>query len=226
MDEHTVIRRYRSEDRAAVREISWNTADQGRTVDLYFHDHETVADVLTRYYTDWEPQSLWVAEADRRAVGPSDGGVVGYLTGCLDTRYCNRIMTWKVVPRALARAIGRGALWRAETWKLMAAFAGTALLGGKPKVDLARYPAHLHINLRPGFRGRGLGRQLIEQFRRQALEQGIRGIHLVAWGDNAAGRRFFETMGFHLLRQQPLLLPAGWGFQRTSTVVYGWTAGD
>jgi ribosomal protein S18 acetylase RimI-like enzyme len=218
MIDNVIIRKYRSQDRAAVREISWNTADQGRTVDLYFHDHEAVADILTRYYTDWEPQRLWVAECD--------GAVIGYLTGCLDTRRCNRVMKRNVGPQAVAGAIGRGALWRAETWRLLGAFVGTALLGGRPKVDLDEYPAHFHINLRPGFRGRGLGRQLIESFRRQAQEQGIRGIHLVAWGDNEGGRRFFEAMGFRLLRQQPLVLPEGWGFQKTSTVVYGWTKED
>lgn len=214
----TIIRKYRPEDREAVREISWNTADQGRTVDLYFHDHETVADILTRYYTDHEPQALWVAECD--------GAVVGYLTGCLDTRRCDRGTAWKVVPQAIAGAIRRGALWRAETWRLLAALAGTALLGGRPKADLDKYPAHLHINLRQGFRGHGLGRQLIEHFRGQVLEQGLRGIHLVAWGENEAGRRFFEAMGFRLLRQQPLVLPRGWGFKRTSTVIYGWTKED
>ena len=215
MGDNCIIRVYRPEDRPAVREISWNTADKGRTVDLYFHDHEAVADILMRYYTDWEPQSLWVAECD--------GVVAGYLTGCLDTRRCNRVMRRSVGPKAVAGAIRRGALWRAETWRLAAAFVGTALFGGMPKVDLDEYPAHFHINLRQGFRGQGLGRQLIEQFRRQAQEQGIRGIHLVAWGDNECGRRFFETMGFRLLRQQPLVLPEGWGFQKTSTVVYGWT---
>ena len=218
MGDDVVIRPYRTEDREAVREISWNTADQGRTVDLYFHDHKAVADILTQYYTDWEPQSLWVAECDR--------AVVGYLTGCMDTHRCNRVMVRKIGPKAVAEAIGRGALWRAETWRLALAFARTALLGGAPKVDLKKYPAHLHINLREGFRGRGLGRQLIEHFRRQVQEQGLPGIHLVAWGENECGRRFFEVMGFRLLRQQPLVLPEGRGFRRTSTVVYGWTKED
>jgi len=218
MSHDAIIRKYRAEDREAVREISWNTADKGRTVDLYFHDHETVADVLTRYYTDWEPGSLWVAECDR--------AVVGYLTGCLDTHRCNHVMKWKVAPKAAAGAISRGALWRAETWRLLAAFARTALRGGTPKVDVDAYPAHLHINLRQGFRGRGLGRQLIEHFRQQAQEQDIRGIHLVAWGENAEGRRFFEAMGFRLLREQPLVLPEGKGYKITSTVVYGWTKVD
>jgi len=218
MSQDAIIRKYRPADREAVREVSWNTADKGRTVDLYFHDHEAVADFLTRYYTDWEPQSLWVAECD--------GVVVGYLTGCLNTPQCDRVIARKVVPAALIGAIRRGALWRAETYRLLVAFAKTALAGGRPKADLEKYPAHLHINLRQGFRGRGLGRQLMESFRRQVLEQGLRGIHLVAWGENREGRRFFEAMGFRLLREQPLVLPEGRGFRKTSTVIYGWTKED
>ena len=155
-----------------------------------------------------------------------DRAVVGYLTGCLDTRRCNRMMLRRIGPRAAAAAVGRGALWRSETWRLLAALIRTIRLGGIPKVDLNAYPAHLHINLRQGFRGRGLGRQLIEHFRRQAQEQGLRGIHLEAWGENQDGRRFFEAMGFRLLREQPLVLPAETGFRRTSTVVYGWTRED
>jgi GNAT superfamily N-acetyltransferase len=215
MGDPGIIRSYRPEDRAAVREISWNTADRGRPFDLYFHDCEAVADALTRYYTDWEPGSLWVAECD--------GGVVGYLTGCLDTRRANPIIVRKIIPKAVGGAIGRGALGRAETWRLLAALAATALLGGMPKVDLRKYPAHFHINLRQGFRGGGLGRRLVESFRQQVQDGGLRGIHVVAWSDNEGGRRFFEAMGFRPLRQQPLILPRGRGFKRTSTVVYGWT---
>jgi ribosomal protein S18 acetylase RimI-like enzyme len=218
VDERAIIRKYRPEDREAVREISWNTADQGRTVDLYFHDHEAVADLLTQSYTDCEPEALWVAECD--------GAVVGYLTGCLNTPHCNRRIVWRIGPRAVARAIGRGALWRGETWRLLAALVRTVLLGGIPKVDFDKYPAHLHINLRQGFRGRGLGRRLIEHFRGQVRELGLPGIHLVAWGDNQGGRRFFEAMGFRLLREQPLVLPEERGYKKTSTVVYGWTTED
>ena len=108
----------------------------------------------------------------------------------------------------------------------LAAFAGTGLLGGTPKVDLEKYPAHFHINLRQGFRRCGLGRRLVQRFRRQVQEKGVGGIHVVAWGKNESGRRFFEAMGFRLLGQQPLLLPEGWRFQKTSTVVYGWTKED
>ena len=73
-----LIRVYRPDDRDAVRTVACDTADRGEPVEGFFRDREVFADLLTRYYTDWEPQSLWVAEAE--------GRVIGYLTGCLDTR--------------------------------------------------------------------------------------------------------------------------------------------
>lgn len=210
------IRDYRAADRLAVRQIACDTADAGEPVDRLFHDRETVADVLTRYYTDYEPRSLWVAECD--------GRVVGYLTGCLNTRGQERVTRKKTLPRAVTGAIARGALLHLDMWRLLAAFAGTVILGGFPHpIDPAVYPAHFHINIREGFRGRGLGPQLVEAFRQQAGRAGVRGIHVVTRGDNAGGRKFFEKMGFWLVCEKPLVLPAGPWFKRTSTVVYAWS---
>ncbi len=210
------IRNYQPADRSAVREIACDTADAGEPVERFFHDRRTISDVLTLYYTDYEPGSLWVAECD--------GRVVGYLTGCLDTRRQERVTRKRILPKAISGAIARGVLWHAEAWRLLASFAGTVILGGFPHpIDLVRYPAHLHINVRKGFRGGRLGPQLVEAFKQQVEHAGVRGIHVVTRGDNAGGRRFFEKMGFKLLCEKPLLLPAGAWFKRTSTAVYGWS---
>lgn len=210
------IRNYEPADRAAVREIACDTADAGGPVERLFRDRETAADLLTRYYTDHEPQSLWIAECE--------GQVVGYLTGCLDTRRCERVTRRRVLPKTLSGAVLRWALWHTDTWRLLAAFAGTLILGGFPHpIDLTVYPAHFHINIRAGFRGGGLGPQLVNAFVQQADRAGVQGIHVITRGDNAAGRRFFETIGFQLLCEKPLVLPAGAWFRRTSTAVYGWS---
>lgn len=213
-----VIRLYRPEDRMQVREIACATAGGEKSIESFFHDRETIADLLMRYYTDYEPEALWVA-----AAGPA---VAGYLTGCLDTKKYLRILTRRILPRVTAGAVARGALWRLETWHLLAGLIGTGFAGGRPKIDLHTYPAHLHINLRPGFRGRGIGAQLMDSFKQQVEQAGGRGIHLLAAGDNEAGHRFFEAQGFRRLGEWPLFLPEGRWFLRASTVAYGWTRGD
>jgi GNAT superfamily N-acetyltransferase len=209
------IRNYQPADRVAVREIACDTADAGEPMERFFHDRRTMSDVLTRYYTDYEPGSLWVAECD--------GRVVGYLMGCLDTRRQERVTRGRILPRVIVGAIARGVLLHADAWRLLASFVGTMVLGGFPyPVDLTAYPAHFHINIREGCRGGGVGPRLVEAFQQQAGRAGVRGIHVIARGDNAGGRRFFEKMGFKLLREKPLVMPAGARFKRISTVVYGW----
>jgi ribosomal protein S18 acetylase RimI-like enzyme len=216
-DNPVVIRRYRPEDRLQVREIATATAGGEKSMENYFHDRQAIADLLMRYYTDYEPGSLWVAGYDSI--------VVGYLTGCLETKRYTRILHRKVLPKALAGTVARGALWRLETWHLLAGLVGTGLAGGWPKVDLKTYPAHLHINLRQGFRGRGIGTQLMDSFKRQVVQAGGTGIHLLAAGDNAAGHRFFEAQEFRRLGEWPIFLPEGRWFRKASTVAYGWTPG-
>ena len=88
-----IVRRYEPRDRAAVRTIFCETADAGEPMESFFSDREILADLLTRYYTDFIPETTWVAE--------QGGEVGGYLMGCLDTQEFIRAMIWQIVPRAL-----------------------------------------------------------------------------------------------------------------------------
>jgi ribosomal protein S18 acetylase RimI-like enzyme len=217
-DNPIALRLYRPEDRPQVREIACATAGGEKSIENFFHDREAIADLLMRYYTDYEPGALWVAA--------SGSLVVGYLTGCLDTKKYLRLLIRKILPKTMAAAVARGALWRLETWRLLAGLVGTSLAGGRPKVDLDARPAHLHINLRQGFRGRGIGTQLMDSFKQQVEQAGGAGIHLLAAGDNEPGHRFFEAQGFRRLGEWPIFLPEGGWFRRASTVAYGWTRGN
>ena len=61
------IRPYRPEDRDRLRKIALDTADLGFRPDENIPFPDEIADILTRYYTDYEPESAWVA--DSRPVG-------------------------------------------------------------------------------------------------------------------------------------------------------------
>ena len=58
-----------------------------------------------------------------------------------------------------------------------------------------RYPAHLHVNLAPAFRNRGLGARLIEAFADAARRAGASGMHVVT-GRGMRNVRFYERCGF------------------------------
>jgi len=57
------------------------------------------------------------------------------------------------------------------------------------------FPAHLHINLAPQFRSRGIGADLIEAFVADAARAGAKGVHVVTSAD-ARNVRFYERVGF------------------------------
>jgi GNAT superfamily N-acetyltransferase len=209
-----IVRLYQPGDRAAVREICCDTADSGNPVERFFPDREVFADLLTSYYTDEEPQSSWIAE--------QSGEVVGYLTGCLETRRFLRAMAWRIAPRALLKALGRGTVWQPLTLRLLSANLGNWLRGGfRRAVPLHAYPAHLHINLRRGLRGQRVGQQLMERFFEQVRQANLSGIHAGVSADNATGRRFFEGCGFVELGRESRFRFPDTPDQETFTIIYG-----
>ena len=59
----------------------------------------------------------------------------------------------------------------------------------------ARYPASLHINLAPKWRGRGVGRLLVDAFCRHAARDGARGVHVFT-GRGMRNVGFYQSAGF------------------------------
>jgi ribosomal protein S18 acetylase RimI-like enzyme len=205
------IRRFQPPDRAAVREICRATAYGGAEPLL---DPRLFTELMTRYYTDFTPEAVWVAE--RR------GRLVGYLAGCFDEAHLRRAMAWRIIPAAVAGALARGLLLRPALWRLLAGlprFAAAARRGGE--ADLAAYPAHLHVNLLPEARGRGVGEQLVAQLCAEAARRGLPGVHATVLEENRAARRFFERLGFRALLRQPAFRPPSRRGRLDEKIVYG-----
>jgi len=57
------------------------------------------------------------------------------------------------------------------------------------------YPAHLHVNLSPAYRNRGIGAMLIEAFVADAVSAGSPGVHVVT-GAGSRNINFYERNGF------------------------------
>jgi ribosomal protein S18 acetylase RimI-like enzyme len=195
------IRPYEPRDRGAVRSICCDTADRGERVENFFPDREVFGDLLTRYYTDIEPESTWVGE--------SAGEVVGYLTGCLDTRRFIRAMAFSVAPRLLIKAVRREVLKYPQAKEFIRSNFRLWLRGAKKTVSLDEYPSHLHVNLKPGFRSKGLGGELVKRFLDQAKAAGSRGVHANVREDSERARKFFERLGFQAAGRHPVMARTG-----------------
>ena len=191
---------YGPEDRPSVREIAYETADRGNPADNIFSDRQVLGDLLTIYYTDYEPGSLWVAE--------SDGKVVGYLSGCLDTRRYFRLMAFVILPLVLIKAIFCGVFFRKSTWRLLKPALKSWRRGDfKRQIPLDKYPAHLHIDIKKEFRGQKIGQRLVEGFIGQLQQERIPGIHLSTHEDNTPAQKFFERQGFKEFNRYPTINP-------------------
>lgn len=182
-----LIRSYEARDRAAVRDICFLTGSMGESIEKVYADKESFADMFTGYFTDCEPESCFVLERK------SDGVLVGYLLGALDARRAE-----PPVRVAIRHALSRGLLFRPGT----AGYFGRALLDlvrdrsiERPRVDLDRYPATLHMNLMPEAR-HGNGFAIYQVWEEYLRAHGVRGIHGEVGAANARVRALNERSGF------------------------------
>jgi hypothetical protein len=181
------IRPYRAHDREGVRDVCFRTGFQGEPIDFLYADFESWADMYTSYYTDAEPESAWV-------VITSDERVVGYLLGCVDTS-----RWWSEIGIAFKHQLTRF-LWArpstAKFWWRAGFDMVTEFSRGKPEVDLARYPAHMHCNLMPEARTRGVGAELIRLWHEALSARGVTGVHGETQATNAPVHGLLAKFGY------------------------------
>ena len=72
-----VVRPYTVQDRVGLRTLCHRVGYMGESAAWYWRHVDSFADIWTGYYTDSEPESLFVAVRD--------GVLLGYLTGCVDS---------------------------------------------------------------------------------------------------------------------------------------------
>jgi ribosomal protein S18 acetylase RimI-like enzyme len=195
-----VVRAYEARDRAAVRDICFETGDAGDPVDWLWPDRESWADMFSGYYTDCEPRSASVVEVD--------GFVRGYLLGAVDADAARNPATV-----AAHHIVHRGIAFRAGTRRFIARAVADSIgdIASRrvsvKELDFhdSRWPAHLHIDLLPVARGRGAGRQLVQRWFDQLRALGITGCHLQTMSHNDNAIAFFRAVGFRTFRDTQLV---------------------
>lgn len=185
-----VIRSYKNEDRSAIRKIAYDTAFMGESAEVFFSDKEKLADILTAYFTDYEPESAFVAEAG--------GEVAGYLIGAKDTALLERVCRFALLPKIISRVMLSKAFLNRKNIIFIYRLLLSLIKGEFRAPDFTKdYPAVLHINLAKEFRGHGIGSMLITHYLSYLKGGGITGVHLATMSTQAPF--FFEQNGFTLL---------------------------
>lgn len=187
-----VIRKYSLKDRDEVRRIFHDTAFMGEPASIFFEGREIISDALTVYFTDYEPQSCFIAEVN--------GKVAGCLNGARSKVIAENIFKDKIAPNLLKRALVSGVLFKKKNLILFLNSLLNMCKGGLKEPNFTKeYPATLHINVKKEFRGLNIGSRLIGAFLDYLKEEKISGVHLATMSDK--GAQFFYKQGFRLLHK-------------------------
>ncbi len=190
--EPVIIRKFLPQDRERLRKISCDTALQGIDRKEVFSDDEILADALTIYYTDYEPQSCFVAVAQNL--------VVGYIIGTTDVLAMEHINSKKILPRIFSKALGKGIFLNGTNLKFFFYLMKSAVRGEFFMPSFSKkFPAMLHINIDSRYRRQGIGERLIEAYIAYLKGLNVRGVHFGTFSESA--KDFFIRMGFVILYQ-------------------------
>jgi len=182
------IRHVRPQDLDALYAISLATGDSGGDAAHLYEDPRLMGHIYAAPYAVLAPELVLVAE--------DEDGVGGYVLGVFDTLdWADRLERewWPHlrerypdpgdVPPGRRTADQRRAaiIHRPET---------------PPAEVVARFPAHIHMNLLPRLQGRGLGTRLLETWLDNARTNSVTRIHVGVNRGNAHAVRFWRSRGF------------------------------
>jgi len=184
------LRPYRADDLEALYEICLLTGDSGEDATSLHNDARALGHLYSAPYGVVEPDQVFVAEDEQ--------GVGGYIVGTHDTnRFDTRLeRDWWPALREQYAQVPEAELTSADRMRI----AAIREPGHNPTDIVARYPAHIHMNLLPRLRGQRVGTGLLQRWIAQAKQAGVTGIHLGANSGNAGGIAFWTRSGFEPLQ--------------------------
>ncbi|MDD5561593.1 MAG: GNAT family N-acetyltransferase [Candidatus Omnitrophica bacterium] len=184
------IRKFKKDDKEQVRSISHDTAFMGQPATLFFEGRKVICDALSLYYTDYEPESSFIAEVNSK--------VVGYLIGTKNKAAAENIFKNKIMPGLFREALKSGVFLNKKNIVFILNCLSAFLKGDLSDPDFTKeYPATFHINLMKEFRGQNIGTALIGAYLGYLKEEAVPGVHLATLSQ--AGADFFSKQSFQLL---------------------------
>jgi ribosomal protein S18 acetylase RimI-like enzyme len=178
------IRPARAADIDAVFEICLRTADAGRDGSALYSDPHLPGYLWAVPYCVLEPEFAFVLADQERALG--------YVIAAPDSAAFDRRLDVE---------------WWPEVRRQLAGFQPTTTHDavvmerlGRPEPDpqwlLAKYPAHMHINLLPHVQASGWGRRMIDTELAALRTRGVAGVHLGVSPANQPAMGFYRHLGF------------------------------
>jgi len=192
-----VLRDYRPEDLAGLYDVCLRTGATGADASALTGHPRLLGDVWAAPYAAFAPGLVGVLGS-----GPAGAEVVGYVLGVTDTLAFDAWAArawWPAVAERYADVEATTALDTA----LLSGIRTGSYRSDLPAALLARYPAHLHVDLLPQVQGGGWGRRLLQHLFTRLTAAGCPGVHLGVAEENTGARRFYDRMGFAELSSSP-----------------------
>ena len=190
INNNIIIRKFNNYDRKDVRRISCDTAFSEGSRKNIFDDDEILADFLTLYFTDYEPNSCFVAVKNNQ--------VIGYIIGTTDVKLMQKTFFIRIIPHLMMKVLNKRIIFKRNTRIFLIHLFLSSLKGEFIRPDFSKkYPATLHINIDKAFRGQNIGRKLIEYYLKYLKEKKITGVHFGVTSESA--KEFFIKLDFNIL---------------------------
>ena len=195
LNNNIFIRKFNNCDREDIRRISCDTAFLEEPRKVFFDDDENLADALTLYFTDYEPDSCFVAVKNDK--------IIGYIIGTTDVKLMQKIFFIRIIPLLIIKALNKRIIFKRNTLNFLIHILLSLLKGEFIRPDFSKkYPATLHINIDKAFRRQNIGKQLIEYYLKFLKEKNVSGVHFGVISESA--KEFFIKLGFNILFRSKL----------------------
>ena len=193
------VRPFRADDLDALYRISLATGRAGDDASHLYADPKLIGHIYSAPYALLAPDLAFVVE--------DQDGVAGFVVGTADTiAWEDRLerLWWPSLREQYAMLPQSDPASRTHDQRRIAMIHRPA---PTPAIVASRFPAHLHLNLLPRLRGRGIGSRLLHHWLAALGGCGAKATHVAVNRANSRALRFWNRMGF---RDLPLeSLPQG-----------------
>lgn len=190
-----IIRPYQPADKDAIRALCCETGFFGQPIDIIFQDRKWFADLNTGYYLRCEPELCFVAEANKQ--------LIGYVLGCGRPLKYTFLFYTLIAPPLFFKALIKS-LFRIYDKKSRDYIMKLILKGSRERPKKPSRAAHFHINIRQGFRKKGVGKALVRSLFKDFLKRGINNVYgKLFHAENLRDESFYTSHGALIFDKKP-----------------------
>ncbi|MCP5063841.1 MAG: GNAT family N-acetyltransferase [Ignavibacteriae bacterium] len=191
------IRKYHPNDIKSLYNICLHTSNKGNDVELLKDDPNLIGELFITPYVQFEPELCFIIALNDEPCGYIIGtkNTEGFYLKCEKEYFPKLRKKYEHLPQ--------------DKNSRYAVLKRVIQIGHKPKDRFDLFPAHLHINILPIAKGKGMGRKLMDEFINKLRTLNVSGLHLEVGKSNKNAIQFYEHLGFREVKDYEYSLVMG-----------------